>query len=84
MPYSASHLSRTLKVKRCERGWNQDDLAAVSKVSKGAIARYEMEENTPGFDTMVKLADALGCSLDDFVPPAKAGSAEGKGAADDA
>lgn len=70
MSYSSSHMARTLKVKRTERGWNQEQLAEAAGLSKSAIARYEAELNAPSFDAVCKLADALGCDTDDFHPNA--------------
>lgn len=66
MGFSADFFSRQLKVKRAEKGWNQNELADASGVSLGAIARYEMCANRPTFETVCELANALGCSTDDF------------------
>ena len=66
MPFNAEFFARQLKVKRAERGWNQNELAEASGVSLGTIARYEMCANKPSFETICDLADALECSTDDF------------------
>ena len=64
MSFNAEFFARQLKVKRAERGWNQNELAEASGVSLGTIARYEMCANKPSFETICDLADALDC--DDF------------------
>lgn len=66
MPFNADYFSRALKVERAKNGWSQDDLSGASGLSKNAIARYESGENKPSFQAACKLADALGCSTDDF------------------
>lgn len=72
MTYDPEVLTRAMKVKRAERGWTQADLANASRVSLDAIKRYETGSSTPNFAAMCDLADAFGCSLDDFVAPSAA------------
>lgn len=55
---------KTLAAIRTYRGMTQDQLAEASGVTENAIARYESERNQPRADTVVKLADALDCSVD--------------------
>ncbi len=62
--YERNTFARRLKAVREERGMDQSALAAASGVSIGAIARYESERNTPNVQQIVKLANALNCSLD--------------------
>ncbi len=69
MAFNAETFSRTMKVKRAERGWSQQDLAKASGISIGMIARYESETNAPSFENVCKIAEAFRCSVDDFRKP---------------
>lgn len=66
MAYSSEYFSRSLKVERTKRGWTQNDLANISGVSLNAIAKYEIGAHIPSFDSVCKLATALGCPTDAF------------------
>ena len=66
--FDREYLSRSMKVKRAERGWTQADLARASGVDLNTIARAEACKNIPNFTTMCALADAFGCRTDDFWP----------------
>jgi transcriptional regulator with XRE-family HTH domain len=57
-----------LRQLREERGWSQNDLATASGVSVWAIRDYEQAKRRfdPGLQLLVKLAKALGISLDVF------------------
>ncbi|MBQ9043817.1 MAG: helix-turn-helix transcriptional regulator [Eggerthellaceae bacterium] len=68
--FDSTHFARVLKSRRELKGWDQETLAKESGVSRNAIARYETELNVPGFETVCKLAAALGCSTDEFVKEA--------------
>lgn len=66
MGYSNETLARALKVERAKKGWTQDDLARESGVTVNTIARYESGRNMPSLDVAVKMARALGCSVDEL------------------
>ncbi len=66
MGYSNESLARALKVERAKKGWTQDDLARESGVAANTIARYESGRNMPSLDVAVKMARALGCSVDEL------------------
>lgn len=66
MGFNSDYFARALKVKRAERGWTQADLANKSGVSIGAIARHEMADTKPTFETVCHIADAFECATDDF------------------
>jgi transcriptional regulator with XRE-family HTH domain len=58
---------------RDERGLTQDDLARASGVSIWTLRRWEQKGHTPLLGAVVKVADALGVSLDELIgrtPPA--------------
>lgn len=67
MEYDGVYLSRVMKSRRAALGWTQAELSDASGVSAGVIADYERGATKPQFPTLVKLADALNCSTDDFV-----------------
>lgn len=67
MSYDPEVLTRAMKVKRAERGWTQADLAEAASVGIDAVKRYETGSSTPSFSAMCSIADAFGCSLDEFV-----------------
>jgi transcriptional regulator with XRE-family HTH domain len=59
---------------RRERGLSQEGLAAAAGVPVGTLRGWEYGRRTPLLDAAVKLADALGVSLDELAgrtPPAK-------------
>lgn len=42
----------------------QEDLAKSLKVSRGAVSMWEINQRTPDPETLQKLADFFGCSVD--------------------
>ena len=53
-----------LKALRKNKGFTQKQLADLISVSERGYQRYEAGKDLPGFEVLVKLADALGVSLD--------------------
>lgn len=45
----------------------QQELADKILVSRSAIARYEQGYDSPSLNTLVRLADALDCTVNDLV-----------------
>lgn len=56
-----------IKPLRMAAGISQDELARKSLVSRVSIARYESGKREPKLSIAVKLADALGCSVDELI-----------------
>ena len=52
---------------RKSRGINQAKLAKKVGCSQAAICKFETGEMNPSLETLVKLARALDCQLDDLV-----------------
>ena len=53
---------------RLKRGLTQQELAAKTGIGQGVISGIESgATQNPRFDTVVKLAEALDCSLSDFL-----------------
>lgn len=60
-----------LKVLRTAKGITQAQLAEASRVSLGAIRDYEQGNKEPTAGSLVRMAEALGVSLDEFVQGVK-------------
>lgn len=56
-----------IKTLRLAAGMSQADLAQSSAVSRISIARYESGRREPTLAIAVKLADALGCTIDELI-----------------
>ncbi len=67
MGYDKDRIARRLKSLRADKGWEQDDLARESGVSKAVIANIETARTGTSLDTAFKLTEALGCSLEQLV-----------------
>lgn len=52
---------------RRRKGWNQAELARRVGVTQVSIWKFENGKANPNLETLVKLARALECSLDDLV-----------------
>jgi|SRR5690554_2091627 len=55
---------KRLKTIRKESGITQEKLADKIGISRSTLAGYETEGKKPTYDTLVKIAQALNCSLD--------------------
>jgi transcriptional regulator with XRE-family HTH domain len=49
---------------REHRHWTQEQLAELSGISKGFLSEIENNRTNPGSETVLKIADALGASID--------------------
>ena len=56
-----------IKKMRLTVGMSQEDLAKASGVSRVAIARYESGERVPSVIIAARIANALGCKVDDLI-----------------
>ena len=52
---------------RRKRGMTQAELAKAVGLAQASISTLESGETKPSFETLIKLARTLGCSLDDLV-----------------
>lgn len=48
-------------------GLSQTDLATKAGVTQGAISMIEKGIRTPSLDVIIKIAGALGCTVDDLI-----------------
>jgi DNA-binding XRE family transcriptional regulator len=58
----------SLKVRRVAAGLTQNDLQAISGVSRGRIIALESGEGLPRLSSALAIASALGCSVSDLWP----------------
>ncbi len=63
--------SANLRRYRKQRGLSQADLAASADLSRVGYRNIEAGSSTPRADTLVRLAEALGASLQDLVAPVR-------------
>lgn len=64
MPESCEAIIDSLIEQRHSKGMTQKELAEAACLPQPAIARLESKKNTPKLDTLLKVAAALGCSLE--------------------
>ncbi len=64
MPEKCSHIIDTLIEQRRSQGMTQKELAQAASLTQSVIARLESKKATPQLDTLLKVADALGCELE--------------------
>ena len=66
MRYDGEYFAKALRVKRAELGISQAKLAEKTGLTQGQLSQYERQVSVPSVSTVVKLADAFGCELEDF------------------
>lgn len=49
---------------REQRGWTQEYLAALLKITRAALSHYEKNRRKPDFETLTQLADLFQVSVD--------------------
>jgi transcriptional regulator with XRE-family HTH domain len=62
-------LGTNLRRARIEKGITQEDLAARCRMHPTAISKLERGESMPRADTLQKLADVLGTTIEALRPP---------------
>lgn len=60
-------LAERLKELRTEKGLTQKELANLLDISPSAIAMYEVKRRDPDTNTLIKIADVFGVSIDYLV-----------------
>lgn len=59
--------SKNLKQLMKENNVTQEDLANDIGVDRSMISRYTTGQSIPSFLTVIRMSEALFCSLDDFI-----------------
>lgn len=62
-----NEIGRRIALARKSRGWTQEDLGERSGHHKQSISEWERGNRTPQIDTLGKLADAFGITLEELV-----------------
>jgi transcriptional regulator with XRE-family HTH domain len=77
---STTPLVNTVKVRLAEqrerRGLTQAELGIRSGIAPGAVSHFETGQRLPSLESVVKLADALACSVDSLLGRSSHGSSE--------
>lgn len=60
-------VGQRIKELREQHGWTQFELGSASGIQPSAISRWEQGKTRPSIDSAMKIADALGITLDDLV-----------------
>jgi len=60
----AAICARWIKLARRAKGWTQYDLAEHSGIFQGQISHFECAVRYPGVPNLIRLSDALDCSID--------------------
>lgn len=60
-------MENRLREIRKNRGISQEELAAMTKINRVTIARYETGRIIPGAENLFKLASALECTADELM-----------------
>ena len=63
MPERCSAIIDALIELRHVRGMTQQELADAASMSQSVIARFEKKKSMPQLDTLLKIAEALGCDF---------------------
>lgn len=56
-----------LKSMIVKHGLTQKDVATRAKISEAAVSKYCNGERLPKITQLIKIADALGCAVDDLL-----------------
>lgn len=70
----ADALATNLRVQRARKNVRQQDVAEATGIDQAALSQYENGARVPGVETMARLADYYGVSLDSLAGRTKATS----------
>lgn len=68
---------------RKAKGLTQKQLAKLIDVTESQVSQIENGKRNPGFETLLKLGEVFGCSVDDIVRGKKIPATESDGQMDD-
>ena len=60
-------LAIKIKLERTKRGWSQEKLAEIAKLSTTYINSIEHSANSPTIDTLIKIASAFEMEIVDLI-----------------
>lgn len=62
------HVNLTkLRVMRAERNWTQGELSRRARISQNTYSNIERGLQFPRYESLIRIANALGCSVKDLV-----------------
>ena len=76
-PSIACGLAERLGARRRERGLTQGQVAVRLGISRQAVSKWEHGQSAPDLDNLARLADLLGCTVDELLGGAVAGDESG-------
>lgn len=56
-----------IKILREEKGLKQKDIAEQLNINRSTVAKWETSNVLPRADKLIKLADILGCTVDELL-----------------
>lgn len=56
-----------IKILREEKGLRQEDIAKQLNINRSTVAKWETSNVLPRADKLIKLADILGCTVDELL-----------------
>lgn len=69
----------SIRMRRKAKGLTQKQLAIKSGVTESQISQIETGKRKPGFETLLRISEALDCTTDDLVRNKKNPATEGDG-----
>ncbi len=56
-----------IRIMRERSGKTQEEVASALNLDRSTVAKWESSHSNPRFEILTKLADTLGCTLDDLI-----------------
>ena len=60
-------LGRGIRSRRCQKGWNQEDLALRMEVSRHLVGKWELGTHAPPLTELMRLLEVLEVTLEELV-----------------
>ncbi|WP_261382676.1 helix-turn-helix domain-containing protein [Staphylococcus argenteus] len=60
-------LAEAIKEQRELKGWSQEELANILKVSRQSVSKWESAKNYPSLDILIAMSDLFGISLEHLI-----------------
>ena len=60
-------LAEAIKEQRELKGWSQEELANILKVSRQSVSKWESAKNYPSLDILIAMSDLFGITIDHLI-----------------
>ncbi|WP_235605018.1 helix-turn-helix domain-containing protein, partial [Enteractinococcus helveticum] len=60
-------LAEDIKEQRELKGWSQEELTNILKVSRQSVSKWESAKNYPSLDILIAMSDLFGITLDHLI-----------------